>query len=69
MSDAREKLIYLYELRSKQLEHRTRIYADGKQEIISPPRKQIRKEISKSYPVILKILLKIYKNEYPSYVV
>lgn len=67
ISDAGDKLIYLYELRSKQLEHRTRVYPDGKQEIISPPRKLIRKEISKSFPDVMKIFLRTYKSAYPSY--
>ncbi len=67
ISDAGDKLIYLYELRSKQLEHRTRVYPDGKQEIISPPRKLIRKEISKSFPEVMKIFLRTFKSAYPSY--
>ena len=69
ISEAGEKLIYLYELRSKQLEHRTRVYPDGSQEIISPPRKLIRKEIAKAFPVVLRIFLKKYKEHYPSYTV
>jgi hypothetical protein len=65
ISDAGDKLIYLYELRSKQLEHRTRVFPDGRQEIISPPRKLIRKEIAKSFPDVLKIFLRTYKIIYP----
>jgi hypothetical protein len=65
ISDAGDKLIYLYELRSKQLEHRTRVFPDGRQEIISPPRKLIRKEIAKSFPDVLKIFLRTYKTTFP----
>lgn len=64
ISDAGEKLIYLYDLRSKQLEHRTRVYPDGRQEIIPPLRNRIRKEIIKSFPVVLKLFLRNYKGCY-----
>jgi len=67
ISDAGDKLIYLYELRSKQLEHRTRVFPDGRQEIISPPRKLIRKEIAKSFPDVMKIFLRTYKGVYPQF--
>lgn len=67
ISEAGNKLVYLYELRSKHLEHRTKIFPDGRQEIIAPPRKQIRKEVSKSFPLVMKIFLNTYKTIYPQF--
>lgn len=65
ISIAGEKLKRMYELRSKQFEHRTRKLADGRQELINPPRNAIKKEIEKLYPLVLKLFVNVYSVTHP----
>lgn len=51
----------LYDLRND-LEHRTIIHPDGKQELISPKRNKVRQVVAKLYPDVLKRVLKTYKS-------
>ncbi|HLS30737.1 MAG TPA: hypothetical protein VK021_07775 [Flavobacteriaceae bacterium] len=51
----------LYDLRNH-LEHRTRIFSDGRQEILRPQYNKVRRTVVKKYPHVLKALLKIYKE-------
>jgi hypothetical protein len=66
ISTAGAELKDLYELRNN-LEHRTIIYPDGKQELISPKRSKVRQVVVKLYPDALKRILRTYKSVYPSY--
>lgn len=64
ISTAGAELKDLYELRNN-LEHRTKIYPDGKQELISPKRNKIRYVVVKLYPDALSRILKTYKSAFP----
>jgi hypothetical protein len=66
LSQAGENLVRLYELRSKQFEHRTRIENNGKQTLLAPPRNPIRREVTKLFPSVLKIFLRVYQSAYPA---
>ena len=66
ISTAGAELKDLYELRNK-LEHRTKIHADGKQELISPQRSKVRYIVAKLYPDALNRILKGYLIAYPDY--
>ena len=57
---AGDRLRDLYDLRNN-LEHRTKIYSDGKQELVAPRRNHVRYTVSKLYPDALKRILKTYK--------
>lgn len=56
----------LYQLRNRKLEHRTRIFTNGKQELLKPDRKAAFIEIRYKYPEIMKIFLKEYKSTFPN---
>lgn len=64
-SKAGSNLINLINLRSKKLEHRTRITRDGRQQLLKPDRKSIYREVIQYYPEVLKIFLAEYKSHYP----
>ncbi|MEY4570827.1 MAG: hypothetical protein RLZ10_20 [Bacteroidota bacterium] len=64
ISTAGAELKDLYDLRND-LEHRTKIHADGKQELIPPKRNKVRHVVVKLYPDALRRILKAYKNTYP----
>jgi hypothetical protein len=51
----------LYDLRND-LEHRTIIHEDGRQEIIKPKLAYVRKNVIKLYPNVLDKILKTYKD-------
>lgn len=51
----------LYDLRNN-LEHRTIIYADGRQELVPPKRNKVRQTVVKLYPDVLNRILKTYKE-------
>ncbi len=51
----------LYNLRND-LEHRTIIHADGRQELIPPKRNEVRQAVVKLYPEVLRKILKAYKE-------
>jgi len=53
----------LYELRNG-LEHRTKIYSDGKQELLKPRWNMVRRQVTKLYPDVLRRILKTYKDCY-----
>lgn len=61
-------LIILYKLRNKQLEHRTKKFANGKQELLKPDRKKVYSRIKMMYPEALKLLLSEYKLIFPKLV-
>lgn len=61
MSTVGHELKELYDLRND-LEHRTIIHADGRQELVPPKRPKVRRTIVKLYPDVLKRVLKTYKN-------
>ena len=63
ISIAGAKLKDLYDLRNG-LEHRTKIYSDGRQELIPPNRNKIRRQVVKLYPDALLRILKTYKGMY-----
>lgn len=65
ISTAGAKLKDLYDLRNC-LEHRTKIHADGKQELIPPKRNKVRHVVVKLYPDALKRILKEYKTIFPT---
>lgn len=64
ISTAGAELKDLYDLRND-LEHRTKIHADGKQELIPPKRNKVRHVVVKLYPDALRRILKAYKTTYP----
>jgi hypothetical protein len=64
ISIAGAELKDLYDLRND-LEHRTKIHADGKQELIPPKRNKVRQVIVKLYPDALSRILKVYLTAYP----
>ena len=66
ISTAGAELKDLYELRNN-LEHRTIIYPDGKQELISPKRNKVRYVVVKIYPAALIRILKAYLIAYPNF--
>jgi hypothetical protein len=66
ISTAGAELKDLYELRNN-LEHRTIIYPDGKQELISPKRNKVRYIVVKIYPAALIRILKAYLIAYPNF--
>jgi hypothetical protein len=55
------KLKDLYDLRND-LEHRTIIHPDGKQELVPPKRNKVRQTVVKLYPDVLNRILKVYKE-------
>ncbi len=55
----------LYDLRNN-LEHRTIIYPNGTQELISPKLNSVRQVVVKLFPDALMRILKTYKRMYPS---
>ncbi len=55
----------LYNLRND-LEHRTIIHPDGKQELIAPKRNKVRQIVVKLYPDVLRRILKTYIVTFPS---
>ncbi len=55
------KLKDLYDLRND-LEHRTIIHPDGKQELVPPKRNKVRQIVVKLYPDVLNRILKVYKE-------
>jgi hypothetical protein len=61
ISTAGYELRDLYDLRND-LEHRTIIHADGRQELLPPKRNKIRQTVVKLYPDALKRILKTYKE-------
>jgi len=65
ISIAGAELKDLYELRNK-LEHRTKVHADGKQELIPPQRNKVRYVVVKLYPDALSRILKGYLIAYPN---
>lgn len=64
ISVAGSELKDLYDLRNN-FEHRTKIFPDGKQELITPNRNKARKEVVKLYKDALIRILRTYKNEFP----
>lgn len=68
ISVAGAELKDLYDLRND-LEHRTIIHANGKQELISPQRNKVRKVVVKVYPDALHRILRTYKVLYPNHAV
>ena len=64
ISVAGAELKDLYELRND-LEHRTKVHSDGRQELIPPKRNKVRHVVVKLYPDALKRILKTYKATYP----
>ena len=66
ISTAGAELKDLYELRNN-LEHRTIIYPDGKQELISPKRNKVRYVVVKIYPAALIRILKAYLIAYTNF--
>jgi hypothetical protein len=65
ISTAGAELKDLYDLRND-LEHRTKIHADGKQELIPPKRNKVRHVVVKLYPDALRRILKEYKSQIPT---
>jgi hypothetical protein len=61
ISTAGYELKELYDLRNE-LEHRTIIYPDGRQELVTPKRNKVRQKVIKIYPNALKLILKSYKE-------
>jgi hypothetical protein len=61
ISTAGYKLKDLYDLRND-LEHRTIIHPDGKQELVPPKRNKVRQTVVKLYPDVLKRILTTYKE-------
>jgi len=61
ISTAGYELKDLYDLRND-LEHRTIIHTDGKQELVPPKRNKVRQTVVKLYPDVLKRILKTYKD-------
>lgn len=59
ISTAGYELKDLYDLRND-LEHRTIIHTDGKQELVPPKRNKVRQTVVKLYPDVLKRILKTY---------
>jgi hypothetical protein len=64
ISTAGAELKDLYDLRNL-LEHRTKILADGKQELIPPQRNKVRHQVVKLYPDALIKILSAYIIAYP----
>jgi hypothetical protein len=61
VSAAGYELKELYDLRNE-LEHRTIIYPDGRQELVTPKRNKVRQIVLKLYPEVLKRILITYKE-------
>lgn len=61
ISTAGHELKDLYDLRND-LEHRTIIHADGRQELVPPKRNKVRQIVVKLYPDVLNRILKTYKE-------
>lgn len=61
ISTAGHELKDLYDLRND-LEHRTIIHPDGRQELVPPKRNKVRQTVVKLYPDVLKRVLKTYKE-------
>jgi len=61
ISEAGYILINLYDMRNK-LEHRTKVNADGTQELIRPKYGKFRQKVRKLYPLVLTKILKGYKE-------
>lgn len=61
VSTAGYELKDLYDLRNN-FEHRTIIYPDGRQELVTPKRNKVRQTVVKLYPDVLKRILKTYKE-------
>lgn len=57
----------LYEMRNG-LEHRTITKDDGKQELITPSKNRLRRDVNKLYPVALTTLLESYKIALSTYI-
>jgi hypothetical protein len=68
ISTAGAELKDLYDLRND-LEHRTKIHADGKQELIPPKRNKVRHVVVKLYPDALRKILKEYKSQIPTSII
>lgn len=60
-------LIDLYEIRNKELEHRTKTMRDGTIELLKPDRKSVYNEVIKYYPEVLNAILKEYEIRFPTY--
>jgi len=67
VSIAGAELINLYDLRND-LEHRTKTYSDGHQELICPKRNKIRNVVLKLYPDAMKRILNTYRTTLPNYI-
>jgi hypothetical protein len=61
ISTAGYELKDLYDLRND-LEHRTIIHADGRQELVPPKRNKVRQIVVKLYPDVMNRILKTYKE-------
>ena len=61
ISTAGYELKDLYDLRND-LEHRTIIHTDGRQELVPPKRNKVRQTVVKLYPDVLSRILKTYKE-------
>lgn len=61
ISTAGYELKDLYDLRND-LEHRTIIHTDGRQELVPPKRNKVRQTVVKLYPDVLNRILKTYKD-------
>jgi hypothetical protein len=61
VSAAGYELKELYDLRND-LEHRTIIYPDGRQELVTPKRNKVRQIVVKLYPEVLKRILITYRE-------
>lgn len=61
ISTAGYELKDLYDLRND-LEHRTIIHTDGRQELVPPKRNKVRQTVVKLYPDVLQRILRTYKE-------